>query len=268
MKFRAESLRQASEQERFAHRDRHATFLRVSIDGYVTQAKGITEKRAVLAELQADDLLLAAWTGSCSTDVYVLDTSQSARFGVHADQGSTRLDLKAAGRKPTHKALTPAYTIRRNALKRRKRYADDGCGVSNRKNMRDDLKTRDIARLLRVSEETVRQYARDGRIPFHTTPGGHRRFDANAVRAALGTERPHGPATLSIGPPGLADIPAGASSINFSASAPTMPMATEVTALAGAERAELLPTPPAANRVHGSLMRWAQPARVPLAAPH
>jgi hypothetical protein len=28
-------------------------------------------------------------------------------------------------------------------------------------------------------------YARDGRIPFDTTPGGHRRFDIEEVRTAL-----------------------------------------------------------------------------------
>lgn len=132
--------------------------------------------------------------------------------------------------------------------------------------MPDDLKTRDIARLLRVSEETVRQYARDGRIPFHTTPGGHRRFDADAVRDALDAEHPHVPARISVGPTQLTDIPAGASSINFGAAAPTMLMATEVAALAGAERREPLATPPATNRVHASLMRWAQPARAPLGA--
>lgn len=132
--------------------------------------------------------------------------------------------------------------------------------------MVDVLKTRDIARLLHVSEETVRQYARDSRIPFHTTPGGHRRFDADAVLAALGAERLQELTMVSVGPTHLADIPAGASSINFGARAPNTPMATEVAALAGVERRDPLPAPPAANRVHASLMRWAQPARVPLGA--
>jgi hypothetical protein len=86
--------------------------------------------------------------------------------------------------------------------------------------------------------------------------------------AALGAERRQVPATISVGPSRLADIPAGASSITFGASAPAMPIATEVAVLAGTERAEPLPSPPAANRVHGSLMRWAQPARVPLGTGH
>jgi excisionase family DNA binding protein len=129
--------------------------------------------------------------------------------------------------------------------------------------MPDDLKTRDIARLLRVSEETVRQYAREGRIPFQTTPGGHRRFDGDAVLAALGQER----GAVSIGPAEFA-LPAGTTSINFGAPAPRAAMAVEVAALAGSERREPLPAPMATNRVHASLMRWAQPARVPLGAGH
>lgn len=129
--------------------------------------------------------------------------------------------------------------------------------------MQDDLKTQDIARLLRVSEETVRQYARDGRIPFHLTPGGHRRFEAEAVLAALGAEPPRA-RPISIGPRHFVDLPAGASSINFDGAAPTSAMATEIAALSGSERREPLPLPPAANSVHASLMRWAQPARAPL----
>lgn len=47
------------------------------------------------------------------------------------------------------------------------------------------LTSKDIADALHVSEQTVRAYARDGVIPFVTTPGGHRRFDLGAVRLAL-----------------------------------------------------------------------------------
>lgn len=55
------------------------TFLRVSADGDVAQAKGITEKRAMLADLQSDDLLLAVWTGNYSTDIFVLDDRAAVR---------------------------------------------------------------------------------------------------------------------------------------------------------------------------------------------
>jgi excisionase family DNA binding protein len=52
------------------------------------------------------------------------------------------------------------------------------------------LTSKDIARHLNVTEQTVRQYARDGVIPFETTPGGHRRFDLDAVLLALRLSRP------------------------------------------------------------------------------
>jgi hypothetical protein len=38
---------------------------------------------------------------------------------------------------------------------------------------------------LGLAPATVQKYARDGRIPFDLTPGGHRRFDVEEVRAAL-----------------------------------------------------------------------------------
>ena len=49
--------------------------------------------------------------------------------------------------------------------------------------------TRDIARALEIDEQTVRRYARDGLIPFAETLGGHRRYDLDEVRAALGRAR-------------------------------------------------------------------------------
>jgi MerR family regulatory protein len=47
------------------------------------------------------------------------------------------------------------------------------------------LKTKDIAQELHLSAGTIRTYARDGLIPCELTPGGHRRFDLEAVRDAL-----------------------------------------------------------------------------------
>ena len=38
---------------------------------------------------------------------------------------------------------------------------------------------------LGLAAATVQKYARDGRIPFDATPGGHRRFDVEEVRTAL-----------------------------------------------------------------------------------
>ena len=43
----------------------------------------------------------------------------------------------------------------------------------------------ELAALLGVSPDTIRRYAREGRIPvFFVTPGGHYRFDFEAVREA------------------------------------------------------------------------------------
>ena len=47
-----------------------------------------------------------------------------------------------------------------------------------------------VARALKVSGETVRYQARQGRIPFEVTPGGHRRFRISAVKEALGMPVP------------------------------------------------------------------------------
>ena len=45
--------------------------------------------------------------------------------------------------------------------------------------------TSEVSAALGLRPATVQQYARNGRIPFDTTPGGHRRFDTDEVRAAL-----------------------------------------------------------------------------------
>lgn len=47
----------------------------------------------------------------------------------------------------------------------------------------------EVAAALGVSAATVQKYARDGRIPYTETPGGHRRFDINEVRTALGVAK-------------------------------------------------------------------------------
>jgi DNA-binding GntR family transcriptional regulator len=46
-----------------------------------------------------------------------------------------------------------------------------------------------VAAALGLRPATVQGYARNGRIPFDTTPGGHRRFDVDEVRAVLDLRR-------------------------------------------------------------------------------
>lgn len=53
--------------------------------------------------------------------------------------------------------------------------------------MKRTATTEQVADALHVKPATVRKYARERRLPFDVTPGGHRRFDVEeAVRAILG----------------------------------------------------------------------------------
>ena len=47
------------------------------------------------------------------------------------------------------------------------------------------LRTREVAMLFQVSERAVTDWARKGRIPSVRTPGGHRRYPAEEIRALL-----------------------------------------------------------------------------------
>lgn len=47
------------------------------------------------------------------------------------------------------------------------------------------LRTREVAQLFQVSERTVAEWARRGRIPSVRTPGGHRLYPADEVRRLL-----------------------------------------------------------------------------------
>ena len=54
----------------------------------------------------------------------------------------------------------------------------------------DTLSTSEVARLIRVSDETVRRLAERGELKFQATPGGHRRFLRSAVEAYLSKFKP------------------------------------------------------------------------------
>jgi excisionase family DNA binding protein len=47
------------------------------------------------------------------------------------------------------------------------------------------LRTKDVARAFQVSERTVAEWARRGRIPSVRTPGGHRLYPADRIRQLL-----------------------------------------------------------------------------------
>lgn len=51
------------------------------------------------------------------------------------------------------------------------------------------LRTSDVALLFEVSERTVSEWARRGQIPSVRTPGGHRRYPADGIKALLEESR-------------------------------------------------------------------------------
>ncbi len=44
------------------------------------------------------------------------------------------------------------------------------------------LKTSEVAHLLHVSPKTISRWAKEGRLPYMATLGGHRRFPAHEIR--------------------------------------------------------------------------------------
>ncbi len=61
---------------------RLVTLVRVTQSGQVTQAKTDGEKRAMLGQADDSDLLLAAWPGEWSQDVFFVDDLKAARLAV------------------------------------------------------------------------------------------------------------------------------------------------------------------------------------------
>jgi len=49
------------------------------------------------------------------------------------------------------------------------------------------LKTSEVAMKLQVSPKTVARWAKEGRLPYLATLGGHRRFPAAAIDEMVGT---------------------------------------------------------------------------------
>ncbi|KUN43126.1 MULTISPECIES: hypothetical protein [Streptomyces] len=78
--FDASSLRRTSSVEGgFPWRGQTVTLLRVDAKGVVTQATRVTEKRTMLAQAGTKDLILAAWPGQWSQDVFMVDDLKAAR---------------------------------------------------------------------------------------------------------------------------------------------------------------------------------------------
>jgi excisionase family DNA binding protein len=47
------------------------------------------------------------------------------------------------------------------------------------------LRTSDVARMLQVSPKTVSRWAKEGRLPYLATLGGHRRYPENAMESLM-----------------------------------------------------------------------------------
>ncbi|HLH99502.1 MAG TPA: helix-turn-helix domain-containing protein [Acidimicrobiales bacterium] len=68
----------------------------------------------------------------------------------------------------------------------RRRLLSDLYGTDVPSSMQGELlRTSDVARLFQVSERTVSDWARRGRIPSVRTPGGHRRYPAEEIHRLM-----------------------------------------------------------------------------------
>jgi hypothetical protein len=76
------NLRNASGASRLPWLGRSVTLIRVDTTGVVDQGKTDSEKRALLATATSKDLVLIAWPGQWSQEVYVVDDLKAARAAV------------------------------------------------------------------------------------------------------------------------------------------------------------------------------------------
>jgi len=80
--FDGKALRPTSTVQSFPWLAQLVTLVCVTPDGVVTQAKSDTEKRTMLGVADDQDLVLAAWPGEWSQDVFVVDDLKGARVSV------------------------------------------------------------------------------------------------------------------------------------------------------------------------------------------
>lgn len=80
--FDSRALRTTSSAESFPWLAGLVTLVRVTADGAVTQAKSDAEKRVMLGAADDRDLLLAAWPGQWSQDIFVVDDLKAARLAL------------------------------------------------------------------------------------------------------------------------------------------------------------------------------------------
>ncbi|GAA1632583.1 hypothetical protein [Actinoplanes couchii] len=81
-RFDASALRSTSANPEIPWLSEPVTLIHVGLDGSVAQAESETEKRRMLGTAHDEDLLLAAWPGQWSQDVFVVDDLEAARLAV------------------------------------------------------------------------------------------------------------------------------------------------------------------------------------------
>lgn len=104
--FDARSLRRTSAAESFPWLSRLVTLIHIDQSGVVSQAKTDAEKRAVLGGAGDRDLLLAAWPGEWSQDVFVVDDVVGARLAVGLPRKRVTGSAAPAPREPVD---VPSY---------------------------------------------------------------------------------------------------------------------------------------------------------------
>jgi len=98
IRFDGKALRPTSEVPSFPWLVKLVTLIRVTPDGVITQAKSDAEKRTMLGEADEQDLVLAAWPGEWSQDVFLVDDLKGARVSV----GLPRRKASPATASPPH----------------------------------------------------------------------------------------------------------------------------------------------------------------------
>jgi hypothetical protein len=80
--YTSPGLRNASSATRLPWHARTVTLICVDADGVASQAKTVPEKRDLLDMAGAKDLVLVAWPGQWSQDIYVVDDRKAARAAL------------------------------------------------------------------------------------------------------------------------------------------------------------------------------------------
>jgi hypothetical protein len=93
-------LRRTSENEPFPWTARLVTLLRIGRDGSVQQAKIDGEKAAMLGAAREGDLVLAAWPGDWSQDIFVVDDLRTARIALGVPRNGVEATNAASRRQP------------------------------------------------------------------------------------------------------------------------------------------------------------------------